>query len=194
MSQHLSDKKDVDDYFNKKLYIDLGNYKINQEDSFDDSDLKSSFDLTSNVNNGKFTLQNCLSKDLLETLDCFSPINEFKKEEIKPDSFNLDETNDNSILFHSSRKSNSIDEDLIQNSYAQDKIIKDIIPLIDNNYSFIPKNFNLKKNKVKRITKERPGDWICFFCHNLNFSFRIKCNRCGISKEISEIEKFKNIG
>ena len=147
MSQHLSDKKDVDDYFNKKLYIDLGKYKMNQEDSFDDSDLKSSFDLTSNLNNGKFTLQNCLSKDLLETLDCFSPINEFKKEEIKPDSFNLDETNDNSILFHSSRKSNSIDEDLIQNSYAQDKIIKDIIPLIDNNYSFIPKNFNLKKNK-----------------------------------------------
>ena len=97
MSQHLSDKKDVDDYFNKKLYIDLGKYKINQEDSFDDSDLKSSFDLTSNVNNGKFTLQNCLSKDLLETLDCFSPINECKKEEIKPDSFNLDETNDNSI-------------------------------------------------------------------------------------------------
>ena len=43
MSQHLSDKKDVDDYFNKKLYIDLGKYKINQEDSFDDSDLKSKF-------------------------------------------------------------------------------------------------------------------------------------------------------
>ena len=95
MSQHLSDKKDVDDYFNKKLYIDLGKYKINQEDSFDDSDLKSSFDLTSNVNNGKFTLQNCLSKDLLETLDCFSPLNECKKEENKPDSFNLDETNAN---------------------------------------------------------------------------------------------------
>jgi hypothetical protein len=26
----------------------------------------------------------------------------------------------------------------------------------------------------------REGDWICFNCRNLNFSFRKKCNRCKI--------------
>ena len=24
----------------------------------------------------------------------------------------------------------------------------------------------------------RKGDWICPYCHNLNFAFRKKCNRC----------------
>ena len=31
------------------------------------------------------------------------------------------------------------------------------------------------KTNVKTI---REGDWICFFCQNLNFSFRNECNRC----------------
>ncbi len=24
----------------------------------------------------------------------------------------------------------------------------------------------------------KPEDWVCSLCHNLNFSFRKKCNRC----------------
>jgi len=34
---------------------------------------------------------------------------------------------------------------------------------------------------------ERQGDWICMRCKNLNFSFRIVCNRCKISKAESEM-------
>jgi len=34
---------------------------------------------------------------------------------------------------------------------------------------------------------ERQGDWICMRCKNLNFSFRIVCNRCKISKVESEM-------
>jgi len=34
---------------------------------------------------------------------------------------------------------------------------------------------------------ERQGDWICTRCKNLNFSFRIVCNRCKISKVESEM-------
>ena len=30
---------------------------------------------------------------------------------------------------------------------------------------------------------ERVGDWICFNCKNLNFSFRTVCNRCQLSKD-----------
>ena len=36
---------------------------------------------------------------------------------------------------------------------------------------------------------ERPGDWICSNCQNLNFSFRTNCNRCHLPKN----EKQKNI-
>ena len=41
-----------------------------------------------------------------------------------------------------------------------------------------------KKTKHKKQFKVRFGDWICPKCENLNFSFRNKCNRCGLSKEI----------
>jgi len=33
---------------------------------------------------------------------------------------------------------------------------------------------------------ERQGDWICMRCKNLNFSFRVVCNRCKIPKSDSE--------
>ena len=40
--------------------------------------------------------------------------------------------------------------------------------------------------KKKKPFEIREGDWTCFDCHNLNFSFRIKCNRCGLLKEVSD--------
>ena len=51
----------------------------------------------------------------------------------------------------------------------------------------------LKKNiKPKKPFEIREGDWTCSNCNNLNFSFRVKCNRCHISKEQSELDKNKN--
>ena len=31
---------------------------------------------------------------------------------------------------------------------------------------------------ARSSNQTREGDWICFNCNNLNFSFRKKCNRC----------------
>ncbi len=50
-------------------------------------------------------------------------------------------------------------------------------------------NYNKKKKKRNREFKEREGDWPCYKCKNLNFKFRNKCNKCGLSKEESE-QKF----
>ena len=36
------------------------------------------------------------------------------------------------------------------------------------------------KNRKQYI--ERPGDWICFNCQNMNFTFRTNCNRCNLSR------------
>lgn len=41
---------------------------------------------------------------------------------------------------------------------------------------------NKKSNKCKKPFIERPGDWICCNCQNLNFAFRTNCNRCHLSK------------
>ena len=53
-----------------------------------------------------------------------------------------------------------------------------------NKYNF--KNYFEKKdrsnNKKNNILKEKKKDWICPLCMNLNYSFRIICNRCKIPK------------
>ncbi len=43
------------------------------------------------------------------------------------------------------------------------------------------KNGDFNKTKKKPFI-EREGDWICFQCKNLNFSFRLTCNRCDLTK------------
>jgi len=40
--------------------------------------------------------------------------------------------------------------------------------------------------KKKRQFAERQGDWVCMKCKNLNFSFRVVCNRCQLPKNESE--------
>jgi len=46
-------------------------------------------------------------------------------------------------------------------------------------------NISSDKKKKKEFA-ERVGDWVCIKCKNLNFSFRIVCNRCQIPKTDSE--------
>lgn len=41
-----------------------------------------------------------------------------------------------------------------------------------------------KDTKPKKQLSVRQGDWACKQCNNLNFSFRDKCNRCGMAKEV----------
>ena len=74
------------------------------------------------------------------------------------------------------------------------------LSLINTGYEFIPKKYlNQQKKKSKQqdklkskfgpkktgknIIKERKGDWVCIFCHNINFAFRTVCNRCKGKKE-----------
>ncbi len=175
------------DYFNSKLYFDLEKYKKQNKENMDFEEEKEQKLAVQNLNNDNFTLQECLSKDLLEQIDSLSPEIKLKNEENINDNFNLDETNDSSI-FHFSQKSGSIDEEIIQN----EKIKENNTPLVDNNYLFVPKNLMIKKKKKKINNDRRIGDWICQFCFNLNFAFRIKCNRCGVLKIINENEKNKN--
>ena len=44
----------------------------------------------------------------------------------------------------------------------------------------IQKNPNKKNKKFKK----RKGDWNCRICHNINFAFRIECNKCRFPKTI----------
>ena len=67
-----------------------------------------------------------------------------------------------------------------ENKFDGNKKYQLIVPLV------------LKKNvKTKKPFEIREGDWTCSNCNNLNFSFRVKCNRCQITKEESERNKSK---
>ena len=57
----------------------------------------------------------------------------------------------------------------------------------------IMKNKNNKKKRKKQEFEEREGDWPCYRCKNINFSFRDKCNKCLFSKVESE-KKFQEVG
>lgn len=52
---------------------------------------------------------------------------------------------------------------------------------------------SFETKKMKKRLVERSGDWTCFKCKNVNFSFRKKCNRCSYKSdyqvEIDEISK-----
>lgn len=45
---------------------------------------------------------------------------------------------------------------------------------------------NQDNKKKKKPFVERVGDWVCIKCKNLNFSFRVVCNRCQLTKAESD--------
>lgn len=47
-------------------------------------------------------------------------------------------------------------------------------------------SMNSNDRKNKKPFMERVGDWVCIKCKNLNFSFRVMCNRCQMTKYESE--------
>jgi len=47
-------------------------------------------------------------------------------------------------------------------------------------------SMNQDSKKKKKPFVERVGDWVCIKCKNLNFSFRVICNRCQLTKAESD--------
>ena len=82
------------------------------------------------------------------------------------------------------------------NSNKSDSEIKNISKDKNNDVMYL-KQKNKNKNKIQSYKKgkkgkflkgfkERDGDWTCYYCKNLNFTFRNICNRCHITKDISD--------
>lgn len=80
-------------------------------------------------------------------------------------------TNDNCVLFNPLLSLSGRDNELIPKELR--------INILPNNKKFINKT-------KKKFFVSREGDWKCPKCKNLNFAFRKKCNKCGLSKEEPE--------
>ena len=152
-----------DGYFNSMLYINYEKYNAMKKESADSSELRLSIDLSGTP------IQNCLSKELLKQID--SPCNDYKTNDTEIDSLALDDlTTDGASL----------------KNFSPNKV--NIKPISFSPVSKINKVSVKGKKKNKKTFVERDGDWTCFYCKNLNFSFRKKCNRCKASKDSSEKE------
>ena len=81
---------------------------------------------------------------------------------------------DNSSIFINTQKNISISPTLSNQTYFK-----------ENGEKY--KDFK-KFNRNKKSFIERPGDWVCCNCKNLNFAFRTNCNRCHLTK--SENQKY----
>jgi len=91
------------------------------------------------------------------------------------------------------RSSSSKSDNLSTKSHSPNYSSNDLTK-VNPSEGYTPKrdsNFEESKggdaNGKKSHFVERQGDWICTRCKNLNFSFRIVCNRCKISKVESEM-------
>ena len=136
--------------FNSMLLVDediyCSSFSSNNKNSLASIEQKLSF--------GQNSIQNCLSKDLIQEI-------------VNDDNDNLN--NDN--------KSTSNITMSLSSKHS----------VIDLNKQNKPKQKKTKKEKVKNFV-ERENDWVCFYCQNLNFSFRENCNRCNAYKNDSEKE------
>ena len=176
--------------FNSKLFIDM---EINKE--IEDLNYSSENNTEGSENSFQLEENNYLSNELIEELD-FCNTKKLK------DS-----------------KSEKEMDNKVNNMNSNSNIINSLLSLVDNGYVFKPKNFkpiydnnknqnlfnknnnNCPKQSIKinnlylnnnldcNNFRDKKKDWICTFCNNLNYSFRIKCNRCKVNKELSEKTK-----
>ena len=90
-----------------------------------------------------------------------------------------------SFSTNSDSNSNKSDSEIKNNSKDKNN---DVMYLKQKNKKINKIQYYKKGNKGKFLKgfKERDGDWTCYYCKNLNFTFRNICNRCHITKEISD--------
>jgi len=164
--------------FNSKLYLDMelsGENTLSKDDT-EDSEIY--------IESSSIKLKDFLSNDLIEELN--SPSESNQKVIYSNDSITLknqefymnyeydmahllDSVNYNPLFYFSNKGYINTGNNLKTNNN------------INNSKNISSRKNNLHKNKNKKIKK----DWNCPFCNNLNYSFRVKCNRCGANKELS---------
>lgn len=190
--------------FNSKLFIDMD---IKEENISTDSNSEESEETIKTPSQKK--LNKYLSKDLLDELELSNPVEKKFSEKIfiAKKFQNEEQLKENNDVQFPMRQINYYNNGMLVN---QLKNSNPLLSLINQNYEFLPKNFNNKNNnnfftlssnynnnikkmnyneyqKRKIYNKIKGNDWVCSFCKNLNYSFRVKCNRCNSLREVADI-------
>ena len=212
--KNLKKTFEEDKFFNSKLFFNFNDNLCDGEENIESSDLSSNPIINNDINSYQYLSKDLLETidiaDIPENenddkenhsenndnsnIKCISP----RTNASSCDDNNNKENNKGPIILLTDTPTPIIDNgyfftpknfkknDYNNNNYnSSNNIFINNINLNNNNNK---NNINSEHKKTKKTKlKEREGDWTCFFCKNLNFSFRKKCNRCGIQREKSEI-------
>ena len=166
--------------FNSKLYLDmeLSGENTLSKDETEDSEIS--------IESSSIKLKDFLSNDLIEELN--SP-SENNQKVIYP-NYSVNGENQQSYMNIDNNIAhlfNSVNNNPL--FYFMNKgyiISRNNLKTNNNVNNYKDKSYrknnlhNLIQNNKNKKTKK---DWICPICNNLNYSFRVKCNRCGLNKE-----------
>ena len=159
-----------DKYFPSKLFLILEKTTSTLQENSNENSL-SKYERNCFSQNDSKSIRDFLTKELLDSIN-FSRLNETKKEN--------DNQKTSIYSYNQNNLNNSLNLFLKQKEYSNNNNTQNSIF-----NTFIEKKSN-KNKKYKKNFESREGDWNCYFCKNLNFSFRKKCNKCGVFKKYSE--------
>ena len=197
--------------FEEKEKCIFDNKKINNNEKYEGNiEPNKNYNLFFNINN--YILQNVLPPE-----KNISNIMDSQKEYISPliNNYNLNQNNLNnlySLILNNTNNSNIFNNDIknfnnninnnsdnnnINNNNINNNIDNNIINNNSNNINteyYENKKYYIKMTRNKKnIFSRRPNDWICSKCYNLNFGFRVFCNRCSAPKGQSNSNNIINL-
>ena len=169
------------------------NYNGDSNINFDNTN----FYLNSNQINGHYFNDNNPNNNIVGLINNSNPnnlntINDYNMNNNIIDNININ-NNDYYIPIEMRNKDINNYQDNLLSDKNDDQIFNNNVIKNSKKKKYDNQKINNKKDtKLKKRFELRIGDWTCNKCNNLNFSFRIICNRCGLPKEISEIQNICN--
>jgi len=205
ISHPLINNKSCENNYNNKEINHINNYPLKKDN---DIIIKNSF-FSSQIFEYYNGYDKILKEEYKSEINLLNSKNFVEKNLLKNNNFNVFKNIKHINNIHKKEKENKFNikintfnahplqnQEYYKNIFEQN-VSSDFKNMINNinskmnvsNYS----NINHRK-KHKKIEKEkngknnaysrRKGDWVCRFCSNINFSFRISCNRCLAQKQV----------
>ena len=200
-------EKNLHKFLNEDLIQALNNDLVDPEDNSDSSEcnisngyITGSSQCTSKANSPELNIRlPKVKKDISMTLNIENTSDNQIKDDIKENDIVMDDIKEKIKILNDPSFTPMIFPQQINNKFEEEVINKKV-----DNYEKKEKKNNIMKNKfdddvepimmLSMVNREektklplelRVGDWICMYCNNLNFSFRMKCNRCGLLRKSS---------
>ena len=200
-------EKNLHKFLNEDLIQALNNDLVDPEDNSDSSEcnisngyITGSSQCTSKANSPELNIRlPKVKKDISMTLNIENTSDNQIKDNIKENDIVMDDIKEKIKILNDPSFTPMIFPQQINNKFEEEVINKKV-----DNYEKKEKKNNIMKNKfdddvepimmLSMVNREektklplelRVGDWICMYCNNFNFSFRMKCNRCGLLRKSS---------